>query len=280
MRQCRPPAAFQRSHAYSGTAWGDALENPQGSGHKGERPIGRRHPGTPLFDAFSAGRSRRTANLVPHDVAARIQQEILEGALKPGERLPSQRTLSEKFGISRASLREALSVLETLGLIDIKAGLGVFVCDQQARGPLWRFAEAASARDVYEARLALEGTATALAAARMDEAELGTLRKLVDEMAQAHRRRDIVAMAVADAAFHDALVEAARNPLIASMYRSARDLMVETQRAPMADRDTLADTVREHEAILVPLANRDAEASAQAMRTHIRGSARQLGLKL
>src|SRR6476659_1341922 len=181
MRQCRPPAAFQRSHAYSGTAWGDTLEMPQGSGHKGERPMGRRHPGTPLFDAFSAGRSRRTANLVPHDVAARIQQQILEGALKPGERLPSQRTLSEKFGISRASLREALSVLETLGLIDIKAGLGVFVATgaPRVRG---RIVDSGSARDVYEARLGLEAIAAALAAERMSPESRTALAAMVDAM--------------------------------------------------------------------------------------------------
>jgi GntR family transcriptional repressor for pyruvate dehydrogenase complex len=232
-----------------------------------------------VYDVLTSAR-RRVAPLVPHDIAGRIQQQILDGSLQPGEQLPSQRALSEQFGVSRASLREALSVLETLGLIDIRAGLGVFVCDGHARGAAWRFAEAASARDVYEARLALETEATALAAARIDEIELERLKSLVADMDAAQRRSDIVAVAVADAAFHDALVDAARNPLIASMYRSARDLMVETQRAPMANRHTLAETLREHRAILSALAVRDAETSAEAMRRHIKGSAQRLGLTL
>src|SRR3954447_11512944 len=100
-----------------------------------------------MLDAFvSAG--RRAASMVPHEVAARIQQQILDGELEPGQRLPPQRALSETFGVSRASLREALSVLETLGLIDIRPGLGVFVAVGPARGVQGRMLAGGSARDV------------------------------------------------------------------------------------------------------------------------------------
>jgi GntR family transcriptional repressor for pyruvate dehydrogenase complex len=60
--------------------------------------------------------------LAPRSAVQRIQSMILEATLKPGDRLPAQRELSEQFGISRASLREALSVLETLGLVRVEVG--------------------------------------------------------------------------------------------------------------------------------------------------------------
>ncbi|MBY0612585.1 MAG: FadR family transcriptional regulator [Beijerinckiaceae bacterium] len=217
---------------------------------------------------------------MPQLIAARLQQAIADGQFPPGAQLPSQRELSDTFGVSRASLREAVSTLAALGLVAIKPGLGVFVTAPEDRVPLWRFSNAASARDVYEARLALEGTAAALAAGRMSDLALTAIASLVDDLDAALQRQDLVAMTVADAAFHDLIVDAAKNPVIASMYRSARDLMVETQRAPMATRGRLTETVAEHKAILSALEARDARLAGETMERHIRGSAHRLGLPL
>jgi len=70
-----------------------------------------------------------TKTFLPQSVAREIQEMIQSGALKPGEKIPSQREFSQKFGVSRASLREALLTLETLGLIKTEAGRGTFVTD-------------------------------------------------------------------------------------------------------------------------------------------------------
>ncbi len=231
-----------------------------------------------MLEAF-VSTGRRAASMVPHEVAVRIQQQILDGELAPGERLPPQRALSETFGVSRASLREALSVLETLGLIDIRPGLGVFVATgaPRVRG---RIVDSGSARDVYEARMGLEAIAAALASERMSAEARSALAAMVDAMEAAQKRSDLVAMAVSDSEFHDAIVQAAGNPLIASLYQSARDAMEQTQRAPMAARETLGETVREHRILLEALTRRDPLAAAEAMRQHIRGSARRLGVQL
>ena len=105
--------------------------------------------------------------LVPRSAVQRIQSMILDGTLKPGDRLPAQRELSEQFGISRASLREALSVLETLGLVQVEVGRGVFVLGPDGDGTpqaKWRFADRYSPMEVYETRLMLEPRSAALAA--------------------------------------------------------------------------------------------------------------------
>ncbi len=217
---------------------------------------------------------------IPRGVADRLQQAILEGRLKPGECLPPQRELSEQFGVSRASLREALSVLETLGLVSVQPGRGVFVTTLEDRAPLWHFAERGSARDVYEARLALESAAAALAAERIGVEGLATLETIMATMRDAYERGDMVALVAADMAFHDALMEASRNPIIAAMYRSVREMMVASQRLPLARRVKLSDTVMEHEAILACLSRREAEGAALAMGKHIRGAAGRYGIDL
>jgi len=217
---------------------------------------------------------------VPRGVAHLLQQSILDGTLQPGECLPSQRELSEQFRISRASLREALSMLETLGLVSVQPGRGVFVTTPEARAPLWHFAERGSARDVYEARLALEVSAASLAARRINDAGLAKLAASVSELRTAYEKTDLVGMVSADAAFHDALVEVSGNPLIVAMYRAVREVMVASQRLPFARRIKLSDTVAEHEAIMVCVARHDPAAAASAMRVHITGAAARYGISL
>lgn len=217
---------------------------------------------------------------VPRGVAERIQAAILAGKLRAGEKLPSQRELSQRFGVSRASLREALSKLETLGLVRVRPGSGMYVTPAQDRAPLWRFADRASARDVYEARLAIDVQACVLAARRVEPGLVDQLGAAVEAMRRAYRDGDIVAMADADAAFHDALVEGCGNPLIAAMYRSVREMMVASQQLPMARRVKLEDTLAEHEAILAAVSRGDAVAAGEGMRRHILAAASRYGLSL
>jgi GntR family transcriptional repressor for pyruvate dehydrogenase complex len=217
---------------------------------------------------------------VPRGVAERLQAAILAGQLKAGDKLPSQRELSQRFGVSRASLREAFSMLETLGLLRVRPGSGVFVTPAQERAPLWRFADRASARDVYEARLAIEVQACALAARRAGPGLVDRLKGAVEAMRSAHRDGDIVAMADADAIFHDAIVDGCGNPLIAAMYRSVREMMVASQQLPMARRVKLEDTLAEHEAILAAVTARDVAAAGEGMRRHIVSAASRYDLSL
>lgn len=217
---------------------------------------------------------------VPRNVSGHLQQLILRGGLKPGDRLPSQRELAEQLGVSRPSLREAISALETMGLITVKVGSGVFVASPDARAPLWRFSDRCSPRDVYEARYGLESYAARLAAQHVDDAGVARLRGCVDTMRTAFRADDIAGMAIADAAFHDLVFDLAANPVLAGMYRPVRDLMVETQRLPMTRRTRLDDTLREHEVLLEKLAARDGPGAEEAMKEHIRRAARRFDVAL
>lgn len=215
---------------------------------------------------------------VPRSVSGSLRALILGGELKPGDRLPSQRDLAEQLGVSRPSVREALTELEAMGLVIVKVGSGVYVAPPDARAPLWRFSDRCSPRDVYEARIGLEGYAAGLAAGRIDPNGATGLRGCVDDMAAALGRNDIAGMAVADAAFHDLVFELAGNPVLAGMYRPVRDLMVATQQLPMARRRGLGETLKEHEALLGRIAAGDVAGAERAMQDHIRAAARRFGL--
>ena len=217
---------------------------------------------------------------VPRGIVEHIQRLILKGGLKAGQRLPSQRELAEQLGVSRPSVREALTVLETMGLVTVRAGSGVFVAKTDARRPLWRYSDRCTPADVYEARLGLEGYAARLAAARIDKPAEERLRRCTDAMRNAFESGDVISLAVNDTEFHDMIFELSGNPVLAAMYRPVRDILVESQRLPMAQFDRLNETVCEHEAILEGLASQDPDAAEAAMQIHIRSAAGRFGVSL
>ncbi len=217
---------------------------------------------------------------VSRGVADRLQALILQGGLAAGDRLPSQRDLAVRLGVSRPSLREAMAALETMGLVVVRVGSGVYIAPPALRAPPWRFADRCSPRDVYEARLGLEGYAARLAAARRDGAGALRLDEAVEAMAAALSRRDVPAMAAADARFHDIVVELAANPVLVGMIGPMRDMIVESQRLPMARLDRLGETLAEHRAIAACVRAGDAARTEEAMKAHIRAAADRCGVSI
>lgn len=217
---------------------------------------------------------------VSRGVADRLQGLILQGGLAAGDRLPSQRDLAAQLGVSRPSLREAIAALETMGLVVVRVGSGVYVASPDLRAPPWRFADRCSPRDVYEARLGLESYAARLAAARMDGTGMARLDEAVDAMAVALERGDMAGMASADARFHDVVVDLAANPVLAGMIGPMRDMVVESQRLPMARRDRLGETLAEHRAIAACLRAGDAAGSDAAMKAHVKAAADRYGVSI
>jgi len=232
-----------------------------------------------MSDAF-AGLPSAPRKPAPRHVSDHLQQLILRGGLRPGDRLPSQRELSLQLGVSRPSLREAMTMLETMGLVTIRVGSGAYVASAEGRAPLWRFSDRCSPRDVYEARYGLESYAAKLVARMADAQGVARLAACVEAMRAALGNQDIVAMADADARFHDLLFELCGNPVLAGMYRPVRDLMVETQRLPMIRWTRLEDTLREHVDLLAKIRARNAAAAERSMKHHIRSAAKRFDIEL
>lgn len=212
---------------------------------------------------------------VPRGAAEELRKLIQRQQLKPGDQLPAQRDLANQLGVSRASLREALSALETLGLVSVQPGRGVYIA-APAESATWRFGDRGSLRDVYEARLCVEVFAAGLAASRLDHRTEEALRSSVVNLRRSFEARDVEGMAKADSMFHDLIIEVCANPILAAMYHSVREMMVESQKLPMLSYVRLESTVAEHEELLASLVARDPVSASAAMDHHIRSAAARL----
>ncbi|SDE32207.1 FadR/GntR family transcriptional regulator [Limimaricola pyoseonensis] len=213
-------------------------------------------------------------------VVRQIEELVLRGILRPGDRLPPERELAERLGVSRPSLREALAELQTRGLVETRAGAGVFVSDVigSAFSPalVRLFAshdEAVS--DMVAFRRDIEGLAAERAARLGSESDLAVIDAVFRKMeaAQAKPAGDAEAEARLDAEFHLAIVEAGHNVVMLHMMRSIYDLLREgvfyNRQVMFRQRTTRASLIEQHRAINDALQARDAEAARAAVAAHL-----------
>lgn len=220
----------------------------------------------PDVDLVPLERRRATAAAV-----AALQEQIRAGRYRPGQRLPSERELSELLGVSRPTVREALQSLATLNIVEPRHGSGTYVSSlelEQLLAPLDFALEVGTAAlaHLFELRLAVEPLAASLAAERATDDELTRLRALVDAASAATTREQLVEL---DIELHALVVEAARNPLLVALHRSlgtiSRESRELTSRSRAATRRALAD----HRLLLTALERRDGAAAAAAMQEHL-----------
>jgi GntR family transcriptional repressor for pyruvate dehydrogenase complex len=215
----------------------------------------------------------------------RIQDLILKGALAPGAALPSQRALAQQLGVSRASLREALSILATLGMVRIEPARGTFVSGEAdgagAEGsPVWRFGSSYAPWEVYQFRKIAEAEAASLAAMRVTAAEVDRLRAILSVFREATRAADLLSSSQSDFDLHQAITQMSGNRMLADLHRTYHHVLLESQRLPLARRSRLWEPVVEHERIVQAIAMNDPDGAAYYMRAHIDRAADRVGIRL
>ena len=203
-----------------------------------------------------------------HSVAARICDLITEGAFPPGTRLPGERDLAERFGVSRVTIREAEIALQATGRIEIKTGSGVYVCAEQPR--YTDVLPRVSAFEVTEARLLIEGEGAALAAKAISDDDLASLETLTTEMASP----DNEISTKADQQFHAMIAQASGNAAIVyfieTLWRMREELPeVKHMYDSVCDADA-SFRANEHQEILDALKARDPARARESMRLHFR----------
>lgn len=215
---------------------------------------------------------------ISHSVVRQIEQLILRGILKPGERLPSERELSERLGVSRPSLREALTDLQASGLLTSRAGSGVFVGDVLGSAFSETLVRLFSNHDeaVFDYiafRRDMEGLAAERAATRGTDTDLKVIDAIFKKMEAAHAKRNPTEEAGLDADFHLSIIEASHNVIMLHMMRSMYQLLREGvfyNRQIMFKQRTTRDTLLDqHRAINVALQARDAVAARAAVEAHL-----------
>lgn len=181
-----------------------------------------------IDDAEKQEGGRQVADVV----VERIERLIVDGVLKSGQRLPSERRLTEKLGVSRTALREGLKILCARGIIDTRHGKGSFVANftaQSSQSPMMHLlaSQPRTLYDLFEVREMLEGESAKLAAQRGTPADFILITRRYDEMVAAYDQ-DISPSAHArlDHAFHLAICEASHNPVLVHTLSSLTDLLL------------------------------------------------------
>lgn len=165
---------------------------------------------------------------VADSVAAQLEELITGGSYAIGEKLPPERVLAEQFQVGRSSMREALRMVESAGLLRTAHGVGVFVARTTKQSPSLSdllLIDNYSVRDLFEVRTPLEGNAAALAAQRRTAAEIDELESLIERMSDSTLTDDEFIQL--DAELHLAVASSSHNPLLQELVRSVAPLFLD-----------------------------------------------------
>ncbi|MFC4173994.1 FadR/GntR family transcriptional regulator [Microvirga sp. GCM10011540] len=219
-------------------------------------------------------------------LALRLRDEIVSGRLRPGERLATEQQISETYGVSRPTVREAIGRLKHDGLVVTRQGAGAFVADPGAvsvfRLDVADFTDKEEIRNIVELLMAIEASATEHAAARRSDKDLRNIQAQLDAMQAAIDRGE--PGVEEDLAFHRSIIEATGNPF----FRDLSDFLdrrvrtfIRTARANTARLEGLTQAVQaEHQAIFDAIARQDASGARLAAETHLKNAAGRLALYL
>jgi len=208
-------------------------------------------------------------------IADQIALKIRSGEFAPGERLPSERELAERLGVSRPSIREALIALEIEGFVDVRVGTGVFVMQPRDSGGYADAGVTPGANDIgpfdlLETRLIIEPECAALTAQQATQ-------KHVEAIEAAYREMSLsTAPAKQDRAFHEAIGAGCGNAALAASVSHLWDLsegsaVYSRLGAHLVNNQSWAIAHREHSRIVAAIVARDPIRARHAMRDHIYG---------
>lgn len=187
-----------------------------------------------------------------------LRQAILRGELKPGERL-MEIALSNRLGVSRTPVREAIRMLEKEGLVLMMPRKGAQVAQITEK----------DLREVLEVRVGLEELAVRFACERITEEELRELNQATKEFREALRGNDLQLMAEADVRFHDVIYRATHNQRLIQIINNIREQMYRYRIEYLKDQEGSDALVKEHEAISEAIRRKDVTEAIELIREHI-----------
>lgn len=198
------------------------------------------------------------------EIVHQLQAKITQGDLKPGDKIPTEPELMEQFGVGRSTIREAVRVLVSAGLLEKKQGFGTYLKAVTAiQEPLDQRLRRAEILEVYEVRRMLELEMAKLASERRDEEDLRLMRQLLDQRLKALEEGNMEAYLNADVQFHLAIAAASKNAVVIDLFRTfttvlrdALDKLVKTSAVHDAHIDM-------HENLYESIKNRDADGAVR-----------------
>lgn len=203
-----------------------------------------------------------------------LTDNLISGALKPGDKLPSDRNLAVMFGVGRTAIREALKVLSVLGLIRILPGQGTFVASNSTNffmAPLsWTFLLGEhNLENVLTVRTMLECTASRLAAWKATDEELDGIEAIIHSAQEAFSNYNFQKFLEYDMDFHLSLAKSSHNPIIYELLATSRKLMAHISQSGLLGINDMIEVDKEHSHILESIRTRDPEIAYKAMADHM-----------
>jgi len=206
-------------------------------------------------------------------IITEIKNMIERGELKPGDKLPPERELAVKWGVSRLPIREALKTLQFIKVLEGRQGEGYTVKSLDHARLLDLIEETSEVEkimdDYTEVRLTLEVKAAELACLRRTERDLERMAKAIEEM-EDELREDPQGGVRGSLRFHDALLGASHNKLIQSIYYFYNEIVYEGRLRTKKIPGSYEEALRAHKAIFAAIRDRDSITAAELMKEHIR----------
>ena len=205
-----------------------------------------------------------------------IREMIISQELEPGSKLPSERQLTQALGISRASVREALRILEIMGLIEVKPGSGIFV--KELTGdvflPLssWLPTHKETLHDHFETRQVIEPRAAAFAAERASPEIIRSMKDALADFSKKAEQNDLVGLILSDIEFHRLIAQATGNKTLTLLMQTIARFLPEGWKASLRIPSRVAKTIVEHRAILEAIERGEPDTASQAMSQHLKNA--------
>jgi GntR family transcriptional regulator, transcriptional repressor for pyruvate dehydrogenase complex len=221
-------------------------------------------------DTFQAVRKTRVTGVI----IEQIRELITSGRLKSGDRLPAERDLAVTLGVGRPAVREAIRALETLGILETRAGEGTFVAAtpaNQRRDPITAtlFQAWNNQRKLFEVRRVLEPGLAALAARRASPEQIEKMRAILDEQARKVQKGE--SYMKEDSTFHYLVAEATGNEILLRVADSLMELLEETRDTSQKLATRPSRSLRQHQVVLDAIEARKPLVAERRMREHILG---------
>ena len=191
-------------------------------------------------------------------VFERLRKAIVEGALKPGQRLMEVQ-LAEQLGVSRTPVREAIRKLELEGLVIMLPRKGAYVADMSIKDVI----------DLLEVRSALEGLAASLAAERMMPENIEKLKSISNELKENVENSNLAETLKKDVEFHQCIFEASGNNKLVQMINSLWEQVYRFREGYMSDYNAALEIIKEHEKLIGAIENGESDKASKYAREHI-----------
>jgi GntR family transcriptional regulator, transcriptional repressor for pyruvate dehydrogenase complex len=204
-----------------------------------------------------------------------VEELILNGMLKAGDRLPSERALTQKLGVSKTVVREAIRSLAAKGLVEVRPGSGMYVLglgSDLMKDPMNLLLRSRHLKpeDIFEVREALEVKIAGLAAERAEANDLKEMEETIRALKMG--KLTPIEYAELDVAFHKRLARASGNPLFSALVNTINDVMVEVRLrsiSVLGETKFIADAIEQHSRIFERVKARDVEGARRAMEVHL-----------